>query len=353
MSEKRIINNLHKILSVSQSVKLERVRQALQLEQENFDEKIFKWATQFGFKIDGEYLKTTGGDVNDFLSHLQSQLESWKVNNSEIIGKFENASKTKTISDLDNKENSIGRIAIVFDLDGTLINSTEIGKKIEKEIFSTFDLSIDEETEKEIDQLTYEIMHGENEKNLGRKLMWAIFKKLGLNFFQRLRALYISAKIFKEENKKVKLYENVRETLDFLDKNNCDYAITTTSSKGEVESRLAKFPEVYSRFDGKIITRSDVENLKPHPESINKASTIMNIPTERLVMVGDLHSDILMGKEVNSLTIAVLTGIFSKEQFLEYEPDFILDSVAGIPDIFDHIMEKLNNNSKKRNHLIN
>lgn len=238
------------------------------------------------------------------------------------------------------KDNEIG---FCFDLDGTLINSTEIGKKVEKEIFSTFDLSVDEETEKEIDQLTYEIMHGENEKNLGRKLMWAIFKKLGLNFFQRLRALYISAKIFKEENKKVELYENVRETLDFLDKNNCDYAITTTSSKGEVESRLAKFPEVYSRFDGKIITRSDVKHLKPHPESINKASTIMNIPIERLVMVGDLHSDILMGKEVNSLTIAVLTGIFSKEQFLEYEPDFILDSVAGIPDIFDHIMEKLNN----------
>jgi len=238
------------------------------------------------------------------------------------------------------KDNEIG---FCFDLDGTLINSTEIGKKIEKEIYSTFDLNVNEETEKEIDQLTYEIMHGENEKNLERKLMWAIFKKVGLNFFQRLRALYISAKIFKEENKKVELYENVRETLDFLDKKQCDYAITTTSSKGEVESRLSKFPEVYSRFDGKIITRSDVKNLKPHPESIKKASTIMNIPTERLVMVGDLHSDILMGKEVNSLTIAVLTGIFSKEQFLEYEPDYILDSVASIPDNFDHIMEKLNN----------
>ena len=146
------------------------------------------------------------------------------------------------------------------------------------------------------------------------------------------------SQVYMYKNKSGKMY-----LTNILKKNNSNNAITTTSSKGEVESRLAKFPEVYSRFDGKIITRSDVKHLKPHPESINKASTIMNIPIERLVMVGDLHSDILMGKEVNSLTIAVLTGIFSKEQFLEYEPDFILDSVAGIPDIFDHIMEKLNN----------
>ncbi|TFG00223.1 MAG: HAD family hydrolase [Promethearchaeota archaeon] len=239
------------------------------------------------------------------------------------------------------------KIGFCFDLDGTLINSTEIGNKIEREIFSTFNIDIDEQTEKEIDELTYEIMHGENEKNLGRKLMWAIFKKLGLNFFQRLRALYISAKIFKEENKKVQLYNNVRDTLEFLEKNNCDYAITTTSSEGEVESRLSKFPEVYKKFDGKIITRSDVQNLKPHPESINKASKIMNIPLKRFVMVGDLHSDILMGKHVDAITIAVLTGIFSKDQFLEYEPDFIIESVANIPHIFDEILEKINSKNYK------
>jgi HAD superfamily hydrolase (TIGR01509 family) len=234
------------------------------------------------------------------------------------------------------------KIGFCFDLDGTLINSTEIGNKIEKEIYSTFDIEIDEETEKEIDELTYEIMHGDNHKYLGRKLMWAIFKKLGLNFFQRVRALYIAAKIFKEENKKVDLYENVKETLKFLEINNCEFAIATTSSKEEADSRLSKFPEVYNKFDGKIITRSDVENLKPHPESINKASKAMNIPPERIVMVGDLHSDIIMGKKVNATTMAVLTGIFSKDQFLEYEPDFIIESVAQIPHIFEEIVEKLN-----------
>jgi len=240
-----------------------------------------------------------------------------------------------------NKKNIIG---FCFDLDGTLINSTQIGDKIEKEIYRIFDIDVDPQKEKEIEELTFEIVQGENRKNLGRKLMWAIFKKLGLNFFQRLRALYISAKIFKEENKKVELYDGVKDLFNFLDKQGYKYAIATTSSDGEADDRLSKFSDLYGKLDGKIITRSDVENLKPHPESIIKASKIMDLPLNKIVMVGDMHSDIQMGKNVNGTTIGVLTGMFTEEQFKAYNPDFIIHSVAQIPEIISKIKQKVNEN---------
>jgi phosphoglycolate phosphatase len=238
-------------------------------------------------------------------------------------------------------------ISFVFDLDGTLINSTEIGDKIEKEIYKTFNIEIDEKTETEIEELTYEIIQGENRKNLGMKLMWAIFKKLGLNFFQRVRALYISSKIFKEENKKVELYKGVKDLFTFLDGKGFNYAIATTSSKDEAEDRLSKFSDLYQKLEGKIITRSDVKNLKPHPESITKAAKLMNASLNRVVMVGDMHTDIQMGKEVDAITIGVLTGVFSKEKFEKYNPDFILPSVAQIPERITQIEERVkqNNNS--------
>lgn len=232
-------------------------------------------------------------------------------------------------------------IGFCFDLDGTLINSTEIGDKIEKKIYRIFDIDIDPQTEQEIEELTFEIVQGENRKHLGRKLMWAIFKKLGLNFFQRLRALYISAKVFKEENKKVELYEGVRELFNFLDKQGYKYTIATTSSDGEADDRLSKFSDLYKKLDGKIITRSDVQNLKPHPESIIKASKIMGIPLNKIVMVGDMHSDIQMGKNVNGTTIGVLTGMFTKEKFKKYNPDFIIHSVAQIPEKISEIKQKI------------
>jgi len=111
------------------------------------------------------------------------------------------------------------KIGFVFDLDGTLINSTDIGKIIEKEVYKEFNIQTDEKMEKEIEKLTYEIMHGENQKNLKAKLMLSLFKMVGLSFFQRIRALRLANRIFKEEIPKIKLFEGTQELFQFLDEN--------------------------------------------------------------------------------------------------------------------------------------
>ena len=229
------------------------------------------------------------------------------------------------------------KIGFCFDLDGTLINSTDIGDAVGREIYREFKIQPDEETKKEIEALTFKILEGENRKNLGAKVMWEIFKVLGLNFTQRLKALKISASVFKEEVKKVSLFDGVEELFEFLDENGHKYTIATTSSTKEVDDRLKKFPDFYQKLDGKIITRTSVKNMKPHPESIELASELMDVPLNRCVMIGDMHSDINMGKSVNAITIGVLTGIFSREKLQELNPDFILDSVANIPEIIEEI----------------
>lgn len=236
------------------------------------------------------------------------------------------------------------KIGFVFDMDGTLINSTEIGNIIEKEIYKEFNVQTDEKMEQEIEEIKYEIMHGENRKNLGAKLMWAIFKKLGLSFRQRIKALKIAKRIFKEEIPNIKLFDGTQELIEFLDENSFDYAIATTSSAKEVDDRLKKFPEFYKKFKGKIISRDDVKHLKPHPESIQKISKLLGISFNKIVMVGDMQSDINMGKAVGAVTIGVLTGFFSHQKLLDLNPDFIFDSIAGIPKNIEQIKEKINSN---------
>ena len=51
-----------------------------------------------------------------------------------------------------------------------------------------------------------------------------------------------------------------------------------------------------------------------------------------------------MGKNVGAITIGVLTGLFSREKFLEINPDFIFDSIAEIPENIEQIKEKVYNN---------
>jgi len=238
------------------------------------------------------------------------------------------------------------KIGFVFDLDGTFINSTDIGNIIKRELYKEFKIQTDEKMEKDIEDLTYEILAGDNHKNLGTKLMWAIFKKVGLTFWQRIKALKRANSIFKEEIPKVKLFNGSEELIDFFDenKNNYDYAIITTSSAKEVDDRLKKFPNFYKKFKGKIISRDDVKHLKPHPESIQKISKLLGISFNKIVMVGDMHTDINMGKAVGAVTIGVLTGIFSHQKLLDLNPDFIFDSIAGIPKNIEQIKEKINSN---------
>ncbi|TFG08975.1 MAG: HAD family hydrolase [Promethearchaeota archaeon] len=240
----------------------------------------------------------------------------------------------------------VEKIGFVFDLDGTLINSTDIGEVIKKKLYQRFNIKTNEKLEKEIEELQYEIMQGENRKNLGAKIMWAIFKKLGLSFFQRMKALKMANSIFKEEIQKIKLYDGTEELIEYLDSypNRYDYAIATTSSAKEVDDRLKKFPTFYQKFDGKIISRDSVKNLKPDPESIIKAANAMAIPLHNIVMIGDMHSDIQMGKAVGVVTIGVLTGIFSREEFLKHSPDFIFQSIKDIIDNIEKIKEKIINN---------
>jgi len=237
-----------------------------------------------------------------------------------------------------------GKLGFVFDLDGTLINSTEVGKAIEKEIYNKFEIEINEKMEAEIEELIYEIMLGENRKNLGAKIMWSIFKKIGLSFFQRIKALILAGKVYKREIKKVDLYQGVEELFEYLDNNSYGYAIATTSSAKEVDDRLVRFPKFYKKLEGLIISRTSVKNMKPHPESFQLAANIMDLPIDRCIMVGDMHTDIQTGKNINAVTIAVLTGIFSKEKFLPHEPDFIFDSVADIPKNIEKIKSMVENN---------
>ncbi len=236
------------------------------------------------------------------------------------------------------------KIGFVFDMDGTLINSTEMGDAIGREIYEEFNIQPTEQMEREIEELVFEIMQGENRKNLEAKVMWEIFKVVGLNFTQRIKALRMAARIFKEEKKKIKLFDGVEKVFDLLDENDFSYAIATTSSMKEVEERLSKFPDFYKKLNGKIISRSSVENMKPHPESMELAANMMNMPLNRCVIVGDMHTDINMGKAVGAITIGVLTGIFTKEKLLELNPDFILDSVADIPQVIEEIKQLIDKN---------
>ncbi len=70
-------DKLRKMLAVSNRLKLEMIQRALDLDANMFNDKIFEWAAEFKFRIDGDYVVMEGGDVAGFISKLDAEFADW------------------------------------------------------------------------------------------------------------------------------------------------------------------------------------------------------------------------------------------------------------------------------------
>jgi len=74
----RAIEKIKEMIEVSTRLKLEFMRKALKIDEDSFTNNIFKWAKEFGFTIDGEYLVVNKETVSDFIEMLDDQFASWE-----------------------------------------------------------------------------------------------------------------------------------------------------------------------------------------------------------------------------------------------------------------------------------
>ena len=82
-----------------------------------------------------------------------------------------------------------------------------------------------------------------------------------------------------------------------------------------------------------IIGREDVTNRKPHPEPILKCLERLALQPHEAVYIGDSPIDVQASRAAGSHTVGVLTGTSTREIMTDHAPDYILDSVAELPNI--------------------
>ncbi len=87
-----------------------------------------------------------------------------------------------------------------------------------------------------------------------------------------------------------------------------------------------------------IITADDVAHKKPDGEPLIMCSHKIGIAPEKCVYVGDSRIDIKAGKAAGMKTIGVLTGFDNHAALGKEEPDAIIKSVADLQDVinFNH-----------------
>ena len=192
---------------------------------------------------------------------------------------------------------------VIFDLDGTLIDTKQ-------EILEVFSQAF-ENLGKKLD--IYKM-----EKNIGlplEELLEALLGKYDERFEKEIKRIYYSPR-----ERKIRVFPGLNE---IIKNNDFKKAILTSKRRKTALTDLR-----YLSIDGYfpiIIGADDVVKRKPCKEGIEKIIELANCKNKKDVfMVGDTEMDIMAAKNAGVKSIAVTWG-FRDEDFLKkYGPDYIV-----------------------------
>jgi len=126
-----------------------------------------------------------------------------------------------------------------------------------------------------------------------------------------------------------KLIPRGKETLKSLRQKGIKVGIITRNCEEAVRK---VFPEIDDYCDA-FISRDSVENVKPHPGHLNSMLEALKVSGEDSIMVGDHLIDIQAGKIAGMITVGVLTGRITRNEFEEAGADYVLKDANGICEL--------------------
>ena len=109
--------------------------------------------------------------------------------------------------------------------------------------------------------------------------------------------------------------------------------VTSTPQQGMVHKMQPLKNAGVDKLFKAIITTDDVQTKKPAAEPLVECLRRLQVDANRSVYVGDTRVDIKAGKSAGMKTIGVLTGFDDRFALGEEEPDAIIQSVEDLPGL--------------------
>lgn len=204
---------------------------------------------------------------------------------------------------------------ILFDLDGTLINTNDL---IIESFLHTLNHYYPGKYEKE-DVLPF----------MGPTLT-ETFSSMDPEKTEEMITVYRKFN-HEQHDLLVKEFDTVYETVRTLKENGFKLGIVTTkildtTRMGLDLTNLGQFFEV-------VVTMDDVTHAKPDPEPVLLALEKLGSLPEESIMIGDNHHDIDAGKNAGTLTAGVAWSAKGAEHLMGYKPDYMLNRMSDLLEI--------------------
>jgi phosphoglycolate phosphatase len=215
---------------------------------------------------------------------------------------------------------------IIFDFDGTLINSIpDLTLAVNKMLF-VYKLQ-----PLTVEQVTPFI--GNGAKPLVKRALEFTMQNQNLSeeLLKEAFAIYFSA--YKEVTcDKTFMYPGVLDTLTYLDNKGYKMVICTNKPYGFIEPILNKL--AIKKFFKNWIGEDSLPQKKPNAMPLLHLANEMNTSVEYSIMIGDSKNDILAAQNSGMESIGVSYGYNYNENISDYNPTYVIDNFAKLQDLF-------------------
>ena len=217
--------------------------------------------------------------------------------------------------------------AIIFDIDNTLLDfmtmkSNAINAAVDGMIANGLDIKKETAVEQIFD--IYNFKGYEHQKVLNE----FIINTIGHIDYKILAAGIVEYKLAKEAS--LSLYPGVKDTIVNLSNFGLKLGILSDAPSREAWIRLYSV-SMHHLFD-EVVTLEDTGKRKPSSEPFLKISNLLDIPPEKILMVGDWpERDVIGAKKLNMKTAFARYGDMFKT--IDSGADYDLNDISEIIDI--------------------
>lgn len=208
-------------------------------------------------------------------------------------------------------ESKMSKKAVLFDVDGTLIDAYDF---VFEAVKHTLTIHKHPFPSQKIIQ-----------KALGKSLLEAY--KVFAPTIDPLILAKTHDEFQKGSIKLVKLFPKAKKVLEKLKKEGFLLGIVSNRTRKSLHYSL-KLAEIHEYFDV-VVSVEDIATPKPDKEHVLTALKQLKIHPKNAYMVGDTSADILSGKNAGVKTIGVTYG-FAGKTITDHNPDFVIDDLEEI-----------------------
>ena len=215
--------------------------------------------------------------------------------------------------------------AVMFDLDGTILDSIHIYYQIIETVFNRLDLPLPSRNKLREAAKTGDFEWG--------RVFPKRTPKENDRLIEKTRKIIadIYPNLFRTQ---AKLIPGVKKTLEAVLQEGIKIGIVTSTPRQSMAVKLHPLVDSgVSDLMEIIITADDAPRKKPAADPLLEGSKKLGILPEHCMYVGDACTDIQAGKAAGMKTVGVLTGFDDHKALSRENPDSIIESIAQLPKI--------------------